>query len=332
MKMSIWIGVLAAMVLAGCEITSTSKLGTGKDIIRFQSKSPYSFQEILDGLNNDKVVEISAELKFPAHVINTEKRVPAVVIWHGSGGVVAKHRAWATYYRNLGFATLLPDSYSARGVSSTVGNQTSVSSKMMVVDAFYALEFLSKHKNIDPNKIIITGMSKGGMVAYSTAFEALRSVVIDGKTKYAAHLPLYPACFIKYSEVKLTGAPIRIFSGADDDWVGYKTCVSDAQEFSKSGYDVETIVYKGVTHGFDRHDQSLKYNAYANSFSKCKIRVTKDLVELDEVTGLDWGIRENAKKMIKQCTTQGATYGGNAEALKKTKQYIKDFLSQLFQF
>ena len=170
------------------------------------------------------------------------------------------------------------------------------------------------------------------MVAYSTAFEALRSVVIYGKTKYAAHLPLYPACFIKYSEVKLTGAPIRIFAGADDDWTGYKTCVSDAQEFSKSGYDVETIVYKGVTHSFDRHDQSLHYDAYANSFSKCKIRVTKDLVELDEVTGLDWGIRENAKKMIKQCTTQGATYGGNAEALKKTQQYIKDFLSQLFQF
>jgi hypothetical protein len=36
--------------------------------------------------------------------------------------------------------------------------------------------------------------------------------------------------------------------------------------------------------------------------------------------------------MIKQCTTQGATTGGNAEALKKTQQYIKDFLSQLFQF
>ena len=58
----------------------------------------------------------------------------------------------------------------------------------------------------------------------------------------------------------------------------------------------------------------------------------KDLVELVEVTSFDWGIRENAKKIIKQCTTQGASYGGNAEALKKTQQYIKDFLSQLFQF
>ena len=96
--------------------------------------------------------------------------------------------------------------------------------------------------------------------------------------------------YLKFTVPSLS-KDLIVGDSTDDDWVGYKTCVSDAQEFSKSGYDVETIVYKGVTHGFDRHDQSLKYNAYANSFSKCKIRVTKDLVELDEVTGLDWGIR-----------------------------------------
>ena len=50
------------------------------------------------------------------------------------------------------------------------------------LDGLNVLNALSEHKNIDPNKIGITGYSYGGMVAFFTAYPKLLDLVTDGKS------------------------------------------------------------------------------------------------------------------------------------------------------
>ena len=56
-----------------------------------------------------------------------------------------------------------------------------------VLDGLNVLNTLSKHKNIDENKIGITGYSYGGMVAFYTAYPKLLDLVSNGK-QFAACL------------------------------------------------------------------------------------------------------------------------------------------------
>ena len=55
-------------------------------------------------------------------------------------------------YRTLGFATFQLQSFDSRDVQSTVGSQVEVTSAMMILDSYLALEMMSTHPNIDINK------------------------------------------------------------------------------------------------------------------------------------------------------------------------------------
>ena len=52
-------------------------------------------------------------------------------------------------YRDLGIATFELHSFDSRGVESTVGEQTKVTTAMMILDSYKALDKLSEHPNID---------------------------------------------------------------------------------------------------------------------------------------------------------------------------------------
>src|ERR1700730_4657912 len=118
-------------------------------------------KQFLTGGRGSIPSRIGAELRLPAGAA----RVSAVVLLHGSAGIGANVNRWADELNGLGVGAFLVDSFTGRGIVQTVTDQSQLSSLAMIMDAYRALEILSKHSAIDPSRIAVMGFSKGGFAA-----------------------------------------------------------------------------------------------------------------------------------------------------------------------
>jgi dienelactone hydrolase len=199
---------------------------------------------------------------------SSDKPAPAMVLIHGSGGLSEREARYVAEFNKLGFATFAVDSFSPRGVGSTVQDQSRVSSSAMVSDAFGALKLLGERRDIDKGRIGILGGSKGGSVALETAIvQAARARNLPDGVKFAAHVPMYPGCTVQYRRPVTTGAPVLMLLGGRDDWTGGDRCPQYADALKKSGAQITMIVYPNA---FDGRDGIKHFSiAQAQNFSKC---------------------------------------------------------------
>src|SRR5258708_39486317 len=95
---------------------------------------------------------------------------PCMVILTSSAGV-QRHREhyYAQALPEAGCAALIVDSFTGRGVRRTVADQTLVSGAQMEGDAFAALALVRADPRIDPGRIGIMGVSKGGVATLNAA-------------------------------------------------------------------------------------------------------------------------------------------------------------------
>src|SRR6266550_5473688 len=77
-------------------------------------------QQFLTGDKNGKAVTIAGQLRFPQ---GASGRLPAVILQHGSGGPTGGHELWSKHFNEIGVASVLLDSFSGRGLTSTSTNQ-----------------------------------------------------------------------------------------------------------------------------------------------------------------------------------------------------------------
>ena len=128
---------------------------------------PNSAVSILDGSYKKSPVNIDALIAYPK---KGEGPFPLVVFSHASGGPGQFSSKWfkfnkqmAMQLRKKGFAIMFLDNFSARGAIHTYEDQSQVPNYAGYVDAFMALEYLSKDPKINIKKVGITGWSRGGM-------------------------------------------------------------------------------------------------------------------------------------------------------------------------
>src|SRR5438045_6047592 len=119
-----------------------------------------STADFLLGKKDGSPAMIAGELRIPKPGTD---RLPAVVLVHGSGGVGFNSGMWAGELNNAGFATFVTDSFTGRGITNTITDQSQLSAYAMMNDTFAALAVLGKHPRIDPNKIAVMGFSKGAV-------------------------------------------------------------------------------------------------------------------------------------------------------------------------
>ena len=93
------------------------------------------------------------------------KKFPLIIALAGSKGWADHHYKYLEMYNEMGIATFEINSFKSRNVTSTVVSQITVTTAMMILDSYKALEALIKHPNVNSNKIAITGWSLGGGVA-----------------------------------------------------------------------------------------------------------------------------------------------------------------------
>ena len=162
--------------------------------ISFFSANPFSFNDIIENLENQKIQEVSGILRFPDNTSNN-KKFPLVIGVAGSVGWGEHHQEYLKMYRDMGIATFELNSFKSRGVESTVGTQTEVTTAMMILDVYRAFEVLANHPNIDKDRVALTGWSLGGGVTLFSGWKPLKEAIgID--LKFSARLAFYPACFV----------------------------------------------------------------------------------------------------------------------------------------
>lgn len=315
--------LLAAPLAAFAQVVSTLADGrTGR--IEYASVTPTGPSELVRGAA--AATTVGGTLVLP---VGSAERTPAMVIAHGSGGILAgRENAWAARLNGLGIATFVIDSFAPRGLTSTARDQSRLSTMANLADALAALKLLATHPRIDPARIGVMGFSRGGQVALYSSLEPLRRGVIAGDLGFAAHVALYPSCSIPYRARQVSRAPILMLLGGADDYTPAAACRDYAAWFSAKGAPVRAITYDGAHHDFDipeapRFVQSLQ------SARDCKAEVD---VESGTVRRLDTAeaLRDPAaiSAYFRGCMQRGATMGGDPAALARAEQDVAAFLRE----
>ncbi|UCF84444.1 MAG: dienelactone hydrolase family protein [Desulfobacteraceae bacterium] len=333
MMKKIVMSMALALVFSGCVesqksakkelaiVTATAKEGK----IKFKSNNCYDYSNILDGPEDDPQVEVFGYLKIPK---NADEKVPAIVFVHGAGGPSKKHKQWLNRLNKMGIATFRLNCFKPRGVISTVGNLTRVTSSMMVVDSYNALKLLSEHQKIDRNRIGIMGGSKGGRTALMAAWEPIREAMMDNELKFALHVCIYPGC-VDFEEPEMTGAPILILAGEKDNWTPVQPCFDMSEKLMEAGYDVKVIAYPGAYHSFDA-DYEVKEIDFAWSYEKCRFCIMKNGETFETTSGLSMSDPKTKTEAFKKCAKRGPKAGQNSKACKQALNDMSVFVTSIF--
>ena len=133
-------------------------ISIAQEKVTFSSANPFSFRDIIVDLNSQGEQLVYGILTFPEKY-DISKEYPLVIGVAGSLGWREHHYEFLKMYNEMGIATFELNSFSSRGIDSTVGTQVEVTTAMMILDSYRALDILSEHPNINKEKIAITGWS-----------------------------------------------------------------------------------------------------------------------------------------------------------------------------
>ena len=242
---------------SGPELNSLNQFKDGK--FKFQSvKSIYWSQIVNEGR---RYVDRSEKIWVPAHLFlpkNIDKKVPAMVIMHGIGGLYnssGQKRAYWEYAEMLaenGVAAILVDSHGARGFGVTnMLASTAVSVYSFAADAFAAADLLRTHTLIDPDQIGIMGFSKGGMTTLLATDQRFINGLSATRSKFNLHIPIYPGCGNFPEKLQPSMSPVHMLLGEKDNYAGITGCFEIEEKLKASNTPVHVTIYKGAVHSWD---------------------------------------------------------------------------------
>ena len=297
-----------------------------QEIIVFNSKNPFNFNDLLFRIDNISNQQVYGILTYPEQSENysSNKPLPLVMGVAGSKGWSEHHYKYMHNYLENGFATFTLHSFKSRNVFSTVGEQISATTAMLVYDSFTALKEIHKNPKIDSSRIGITGWSLGGGVALFTAWKPLKDQISPDHA-FAAHLPIYPPCFVKPENLEFTDAPIHILIGDSDDWVPADACTDLVESSNLENLNITT--YPNSHHSFDR-EQDIIYVEDAYSFTECRLKLTDDGIVRTKDLGIPLSNSVLQKVVLAFCAERGAHYGGDDKARERSFNFSLEFMDK----
>ncbi|PBC02425.1 dienelactone hydrolase family protein [Mesorhizobium sp. WSM3860] len=196
---------------------------------------------------------------------------PAVVVLHGCTGLFPDVRkTWSERLSSWGYVALFVDSFSTRGIRETcdrgpLGHGSLLADR--VYDAYGALDFLSRLRFVDPQRIALAGSSAGG----TTTLEAVQ---LGGAVQLMAHkfraaIAYYPNCSAANGDMTV---PTLILIGELDDWTPARKCREMMAQRSGKGSAVQLDIFKSARHAFaspslktgtEEYGHRVEYNAAA---------------------------------------------------------------------
>jgi dienelactone hydrolase len=276
--------------------------------------------QVLTGSKEGKAVTLAGELRIPR---TGTDRLPAVILLHGSGGISGREDGWSRQFNTIGVATFILNSFTGRGLVSTVADQDQLGRLAMTIDAYRALERLAKHPRIDPARIAVMGFSRGGQAAlYSSLKRLYRMHGPASGLEFAAYITLYANCGTTYvDDHDVADRPIRMFHGTADDYVPVAPCRAYVERLRAKGKDVLLTEYADARHVFDNPAlQTPVRVAHAQTTRGCRLEEGPDGRIINSQT------KQPFSNAGDPCVEKGVTIAYNADAHAQALIAVKEFV------
>ena len=244
---------------------------------------------------------------------------PAVVLMHGCSGVHQVEHGWEAALGQAGYATFMVNSLGGRGLGAVCSDAGGLSASDRIADAYGALRTLSTHPRIDRERVALMGFSHGGVVTTMSATAWAKHVfVLAGQPSFRAFVAFYPYCNWTFPEMWQLSGPLRVHSGALDDWTPAKPCQEMVARLRTTGYDAEISVYRAARHAFDNGDESAEFLPNVLNPAACAPRLGSILGPLKP-------------EHFAACLRRGATIGGNRAAMAQARAAVLAQLAELLK-
>jgi dienelactone hydrolase len=288
------------------------------EIHSFQSMT-LTDQQFLTGRHDGKLVTVAGELRLPRP---GNDRLPVVILLHGSGGVSGNVLDWEQDLNAMGVATFVLDSFTGRGIVNTNYDQSQLGRLAMIVDAYRALDVLSRHPRIDPSRMALMGFSRGGQGALYASLKRFQRLHGPGGQEFAAYIVFYPDCNTAYHEDEdVADRPIRIFHGSADDYDPVVPCQAYVARLRAKGKNVQLTNYAGAGHNFDNRalKTPLKLEK-AQTTRRCELAEAEDGVIVNVKTKQPFTYAD-------PCVEYGPTLAYNEKAATEARRAVKEFVT-----
>jgi len=227
-------------------------LAAGRNL-EIPSASPVNYYQAIRRPADMPPVTIDGKLFWPASASGSSaEKWPLVMIVPGSLGVAPSHVAHAETLTRAGFATFVLDSFGARGVTSTVANQTQFSFAASAYDVLAAWKVLAALPGIDASRIGAQGHSRGGSAVLTAATRRFVDAVIGKDSGLKGVLAAYPWSGHQFRDPRVGATAIRVLMGDADEWCSPMQVQGHCQAIRVSGGDATMRLVAGAHHSFDR--------------------------------------------------------------------------------
>jgi dienelactone hydrolase len=292
-----------------------------QELLTFESAT-MSVGDFLTGKKGTPVT-LAGELRLP----KANEKNPVVIVLHsgaGLGGATDAVADWVRILNEAGIATFTVDSFTPRGILS-LADAGRLNSLVRVVDAYRALELLSKHRLIDSDKIVVMGGSHGGTPALYTSLARFQKSHGNPDLRFAAHVVFYGTCTTTYHDDEvLDQRPLLVLHGTADNAVSAAACRDYTARLTEAGANVRFIEYPGAGHRFDSPNLQQPVNLpQAPSPVACRYAETDDGAIVNVAT------KQPASK-DDVCLAKGVTFRYDEAAAKKAHEDVKVFLHDIF--
>lgn len=201
------------------------------------------------------------DIAFPEAVAGP---VPAVIMLSGCGGVRQVQADYAAVANEAGWAAVVVDSFSARGIGRLEARATVCTALRMrgdarAADIFAVLDLLRADDRIDADRLALIGWSHGGWaildaMAIAEAGQAPEGALAGVRGAFA----VYPYCgFLSSADTSPLGddIPLTVLIAGRDRVVSGQECRDMAEARRAEGAQITVIEEPELTHAFDAEDQ-----------------------------------------------------------------------------
>ena len=251
-------------------------------------------------------------------------RLPVVLLMHGSGGMGPNIEMWSEEFNAMGVSAFALDGFTGRGLTRTSDNQALLGRLNFILDIYRALDILTKHPRVDPERIVLMGFSRGGQAALYASLKRFHRMWNKSGVQFAAYIPFYPDCATTYiGDTEIADRPIRIFQGTADDYNPVAPCKAFVTRLRAAGHDVELTEYPNVWHAFDNPlgSTALYISKGGQTVRHCSIREEPEGLLINAATKQPFTYKDSCVELNPHLATDLAA---TADAKMRVKALLKD--------
>jgi len=293
--------------------------------VTFRSSDPFAPSDIGSAPERS----ISSVLFLPTDA-RPKRAIPAVVMLHGSAGMIYDRAKYGPQLAAMGIAVLLVETYDSRRdlATSFIDRVLHITETMFVADAYAALHYLANRPEIDGRRVALAGFSYGGMATEYAMYAQMAEALSPDGLRFAGHVAFYAPCIARFADSRTTGAPLLMLYGADDELMRREHCEEVATDLRAGGSHVDIVSYPGAVHQWDG---GMPRGVIGRQLAGCRFMVSRSGTVRDQNTGLPMSGPFLRKIILGLCTGSRPYPIGRDDAVRaESNRDFGKFLARVF--